>query len=126
MRWVKSQSAKGSTSGTPIHVWGPLFFLIFCPIKVTGQAHLLKEKNMIFAANHASYLDPFVLLTVLPENTIFIVKKELMKLPMISRVMKKLNYMTVDRWEFAQNIEDTKRIQHLCSRYLLQARDIIF
>lgn len=96
-----------------IRIWARLlFFFMFCPLKVAGREYLSTNQEMIFAANHASYIDPFALITLMPTNTIFIVKKELMKLPMIGRVMKKLNYITVDRWEFAQNIEDTKRIQY--------------
>ena len=67
-------------------------------------------KPMIYVANHASYTDSLILLAVLPVGTLFVSKRELFRIPFVSVAMKKLRFISVDRWEFAQNIEDTKTI----------------
>ncbi|MGD9591177.1 MAG: lysophospholipid acyltransferase family protein, partial [Candidatus Berkiella sp.] len=61
----------------------------------------------IYIANHASYLDAVVLISLLPIGVKFVAKKELMKVPLLSVILKKLNMITVDRIDFVANINDT-------------------
>jgi len=51
----------------------------------------------IFAANHASAVDPCVLLPVLPRRVSFIVKKELFRVPIFSAGMRLAQFISVDR-----------------------------
>lgn len=101
----RSQSAK------LIKIWCKICIkLSFCPLHIEGENNLYLKKPMIFVANHASYSDAFLLLSILPAGALFIGKKELLKWPMASSVMRKLNYIAVDRWDLSQNVEDTKLI----------------
>jgi acyl carrier protein len=80
----------------------------FCPLQVSGQENLTlaKAKPVIYAANHASYIDTIILLSLLPPETRFIGKKELLKAPVIGTFIKKLGHLVVDRTTH-QGVEDT-------------------
>lgn len=87
-----------------------LFVLSGCRIVVDNAARLRQVKPIIYVANHFSYADALILFSILPSGTLFIVKKELLKVRMVSSAIKKLGFIAVDRWDFSQNIEDTKQI----------------
>lgn len=96
-----------------IRLWTKLLLILaFCPVKVIKNPNPSKAKPLIYAANHFSYVDSVILLSILPAGTLFIGKKELQKWPIISNIINKLNFITVDRWDFSQNIEDAKHIQN--------------
>jgi fatty-acyl-CoA synthase len=86
------------------------FFLSGYPIKVHGIEKLQQSKPVIFVANHASYIDPALLLAILPTNTTFVGKKELSGIPIARTVMKYLKYLTVDREDFAQSQTDVEKM----------------
>lgn len=88
-----------------------LFKMAFIPIKVINHAKTPSTTPIIYVANHCSYTDVFALHAILPPDTIYIGKKELAEFPLIGSVMKKLNYVFIDRLDFLKNIEDTKSIQ---------------
>lgn len=88
-----------------------LFTLSGCRMTIENAYHLNQATPIIYVANHFSYTDSLVMLAILPPGTLFIGKKELLKTPMISSVIKKLGFITVDRWDFSQNIEDIKKIK---------------
>ncbi len=88
-----------------------LSFLAFCPIKVEGKNNLTQTGPLIYAANHASYLDAVVLLSLLPAKTRFVGKKELFTLFFVGTMMRKLGHFFVDRTDFPKGIEDTKQIE---------------
>lgn len=87
-----------------------LFWLSACPLRVRGQEHLAHDEPVIFVSNHASYVDAVVLLTLLPENTLFVGKKELLQAPILRSFMKKFRFLTVDRLDFSQSLSDVERI----------------
>ncbi len=84
--------------------------LSFCRFTINGRKNLQQTKPMVYVANHASYFDSVILFALLPKNTLFIGKKELRQWPFIGKVFKKFNYLTVDRMDFAKNLEDTQHI----------------
>lgn len=81
-----------------------------CPVKVIGRENLTKASPILFAVNHASYIDALVLLSVLPFNARAVGKKELFNLPVIGRLMRKLDYLSVDRMDLPRGLEDTQQI----------------
>jgi len=94
-----------------VKLWARLLTIFcFCPLNIKDRKNLDLKKPVIYASNHGSYTDSLVLLAVLPAGTLFIGKKELLSIPFVASALRKLNYLTVDRWDFAQNIEDTKQI----------------
>ncbi len=85
--------------------------LIGCPIKVTGKEHLKEVGTCVYIANHASYIDAVVLLALLPPGVSFVAKKELLKVPLLRNIMKKLNYITVNRMDFSSNLTESTEIE---------------
>ena len=85
----------------------------FCPIKVIGSEKLIVSSPMLFVANHSSYVDSFILIEILPLQTRFVGKKELLSTPILRTFMKKLGYLSVDRLDLSKGLEDTKRIEQV-------------
>jgi fatty-acyl-CoA synthase len=116
--WIVALLSPKSFSAKIIKGWSKLLFKFsFCPIHVFHEKNLSQEEHTIFVANHASYTDAFVLLAILPAGTVFVGKKELLSLPIVSSIMRKLNYIAVDRWDMTQNLEDTKTIQQALEKH---------
>jgi fatty-acyl-CoA synthase len=92
-------------SATLCHYWAKIFFpLIFCPIKIVNKHNLYRDKNVIFVANHSSYLDAFLCFAVLPPKTRFVGKQELANAPIIRDVVRKLDHIMIDRGHFPEGI----------------------
>lgn len=83
----------------------------FCPLIVKGKSNLKQAHPVIYTANHASYIDSVVALAILPEATRLIGKAELLQTPIIRTFIKKLNFITVDRFDLAKGIADAKIIE---------------
>lgn len=114
--WMLILMMPSQVGGRLIKKWARvLLFCMFCPVKVK-QHQNFAAIPLIFTANHASYMDSVVLVAILPENTLFIGKKELLKVPVIGSTMRKLKYLTVDRMDFSKNIHDTKNIKQQLER----------
>jgi fatty-acyl-CoA synthase len=91
-----------------------LFFrLATCSVSVIGKENLQKFPSYIIVANHFSYIDSLLLLSILPIDIIFVGKKELLQTSFIKTIFKKLNYLTVDRLDFSRNLEDSKLIEEM-------------
>ncbi len=94
-------------------IWARVtLMLVGCPLRVTGKNNAATSP-VIYAANHASYIDPFVLLAILPRNTCFIGKQEVLDMPFVRTFVKKLGYLTVNRLDSAKGVEDTKAIEQV-------------
>lgn len=92
--------------------WARNFFrLSFCPLNIKGKENLTEHSPMIFVANHTSYSDALLLLSILPLNVLFIAKKEVLTMPIIKTFVKKLGFLTVDRLDFAKNLENKNSIE---------------
>lgn len=82
----------------------------FCPVKVIDADNLYKSTPVIFAVNHASYIDAVTLLSVLPVGTRFVAKKEVFTVPILRTFVQKLNCLSMDRVDLSKGLEDTKSI----------------
>ena len=88
-----------------------VFFLAGCRLTVIGKENLNNIKPMIIVSNHTSYVDVMVLMAVLPNDIIFIGKKELLNVPIIRRFFTKMGNISVDRLDFTQSLDDTEKIK---------------
>jgi 1-acyl-sn-glycerol-3-phosphate acyltransferase len=79
-------------------LWGTglLKFLGIKP-EVSGLENLEPNRPYIFAANHQSAFDIFVLLTVLPPKVRFLAKKELFAIPLFGPALEKSGSLPIDR-----------------------------
>jgi 1-acyl-sn-glycerol-3-phosphate acyltransferase len=57
------------------------FFLVYFRMRRIGREHVPKDGPLIFAANHRSFLDPFVIGTLRNRPIYFVAKKELFTKP---------------------------------------------
>jgi len=89
--------------GTLIHrkcavPWGKtILFICGVKIRVKGVENIRKDTPCIYMSNHQSYFDIFALLAGLPVDFKFIMKKELMGIPILGTAMKRAGYISLDR-----------------------------
>lgn len=65
-------------------------------IRVEGLENIPK-RACIFAANHASNLDPPALVSVIPRRVSFLAKKEIFRIPILATAMRVAQFVPVDR-----------------------------
>jgi len=68
-------------------------------VQLKGYECIQGNKPRIFMANHSSYFDIFALLSALPVDFKFIVKQELMAIPIFGHAMKRAGYIGIEREE---------------------------
>lgn len=66
-------------------------------IAITGMENVPRDRCCIFMSNHVSNLDPPVLLPLIPGRTSILLKRELMKIPMLGTAMRLGDFVPVDR-----------------------------
>ena len=64
---------------------------------IKGLENIKRDSPQIFMSNHQSFFDIFTLLAGLPVDFKFILKKELMKIPLFGTAMKRAQYISIDR-----------------------------
>jgi 1-acyl-sn-glycerol-3-phosphate acyltransferase len=74
-------------------------------VEIQGLEHLRPGRNYIFMANHASNLDPPVLIPVVPGRCSVLVKKELFRIPILGTGMRVADLVPVDRSDREAAIE---------------------
>ncbi len=65
--------------------------------EIVGLEHVPVGRNCIFMCNHVSNLDPPVVLPLLPGRSSVLLKKELMKVPLLGRAMRMAKFVPVER-----------------------------
>jgi len=79
--------------------------LVGVKIEVRGLENLAPGRNYIFMSNHASNLDPPVLVPVIPGRCSILVKKELYRVPVLGTGMRLAELVPVDRGDHEAAIE---------------------
>jgi len=87
-----------------------LFILTFTPLRVTGSEHLDPEQAHIVVANHASYLDGFIVTAALDISIHFIVKGELARILPARLLLQRFGVEFVDRFNSNKAASDVNRI----------------
>jgi len=77
-------------------VFQPFFHLYFRMSRI-GREHVLQDGPMIIAANHRSFLDPFVIGTIVRRPVYFVAKKELFRKPLTAWFLNSLGAFPIDR-----------------------------
>jgi 1-acyl-sn-glycerol-3-phosphate acyltransferase len=86
----------------PIYVLGRIcihlgLMLAGVRVRARGLEHLGDDRNLVLMANHASLLDPCVLLEAVPVDFKVLVKRELFKVPFLGTAMLRAGLIPVDR-----------------------------
>lgn len=71
---------------------------------------LLPSGPCVIVANHASYLDGFVMATVIPRELRYVVKEDLRGGFLIKRFLRRVGAVLVGRFDFQHSDAETKRI----------------
>jgi 1-acyl-sn-glycerol-3-phosphate acyltransferase len=67
------------------------------PVEVEGLDRLTPGRAYVFAANHASFVDVWILVAMLPGSVRFIAKRELLRVPLIGSAIRATGQIPVDR-----------------------------
>jgi 1-acyl-sn-glycerol-3-phosphate acyltransferase len=70
--------------------------LLSVDVRVTGIENI-PPRSCVFVANHASNLDPMVLVPAIPRRVGILVKRELFRIPVFSAAMRAAHFVPVDR-----------------------------
>ena len=73
------------------------FFLIYFRLSRKGRHHIPKQGPVILAANHRSFLDPFMIGACAPRPVYYVAKKELFRGRLISWFLNSLGAFPVNR-----------------------------
>lgn len=83
----------------------PILFLSGVKLTVKGEENVLKEQSALYVFNHRGFFDILVGYTTAPYPTAFISKKEIAGIPMVSRWMKFMNCLFLDREDIRQGLQ---------------------
>ena len=76
-----------------------------CKREIVGREKIPRDTAVMYAANHRSFYDIILMYTAVPNQTLFIAKKELKKFVCIAQWMYFLNCLFMDRGNIKQNLE---------------------
>lgn len=74
-----------------------LLFFSGVRVEVEGRERLPAAGGVVYMANHQSYLDPPILLAVLPGQLSFLAKAELFRVPLLGLVLRAGGLIPIDR-----------------------------
>jgi 1-acyl-sn-glycerol-3-phosphate acyltransferase len=79
-------------------LWGKIALLANrVKVEIDGIEHLNEKGPYIFMSNHQGYYDVFALLSHLPYQFKWLVKKELFSIPFLGWTMAAVGYISIDR-----------------------------
>jgi 1-acyl-sn-glycerol-3-phosphate acyltransferase len=70
----------------------------------------LPASPCVIVANHASYLDGLVVAAALPPDFAFVIKKEMVRVPLASLLLKRLGSEFVERFDRHKSAVDARRV----------------
>ena len=87
-----------------------ILLLAGCRVDVSGLGNLHKLGPAIFVGNHASYLDPVLLMAVLPVDLRFAAKGRLAFYPLLGTAIRKGEHITIEKRELSQQIQGANAV----------------
>jgi 1-acyl-sn-glycerol-3-phosphate acyltransferase len=84
------------------------------PFKVEGLERLPKTPCVV-VANHASYIDAIAIVAALPPDFAFVIKKEMVKVPLASLLLRRLGSQFVERFDRHKGATDARRVLKLAA-----------
>jgi 1-acyl-sn-glycerol-3-phosphate acyltransferase len=90
--------------------WGRnLLKIAHIPVRVEGLEHLAAGQAYVFAANHRSNFDIFVLISVLPGRFLWVAKKSLFEVPILGQALSRMGSVSVDRTNLRSAVQSLDR-----------------
>ena len=97
--------------------WGQnLLRVAHIPIQVEGLEHLKPGQAYVFAANHRSNFDIFVLVAVLPGRFLWVAKKSLFHIPVLGQALSRMGSISVDRDNLRSAVQSLDRATAIVKR----------
>jgi 1-acyl-sn-glycerol-3-phosphate acyltransferase len=84
------------------------------PFTVEGL-HRLPQVPCVVVANHASYIDGLVAAAALPPDFAFVIKKEMVRVPLASLLLRRLGSQFVERFDRHKGGVDARRVLKLAA-----------
>jgi 1-acyl-sn-glycerol-3-phosphate acyltransferase len=84
------------------------------PLRIHGLDHL-PEAPCVLVANHASYIDGVVAAAALPPRFAFVIKKEMVSVPLASLLLRRLGSAFVERNDRHKGASDARRVWKLAA-----------
>jgi glycerol-3-phosphate dehydrogenase (NAD(P)+) len=85
------------------------FFYIYFRYRRIGREHIPKQGPVIIAANHRSFLDPFVIATMARRPMYYVAKAEIFEIPIVGRLVSALGGFPVRRGAGDQDMIETAK-----------------
>jgi 1-acyl-sn-glycerol-3-phosphate acyltransferase len=85
------------------------FFHVYFRMRRLGMEHVPTSGPVIFAVNHRSFLDPFVIGTLTRRPVYYVAKKELFTHPVVGWLLNRLGAFPIDRGAGDQQAMETAR-----------------
>ena len=99
--------------------WSSLCLKIFFSTKIVvkGRENIITNNNFFIACSHQSMFETFFLQTIF-NSPIFILKKELIKIPVFGWYLKKIGSITIDRNKISkENLGFSEKIILRCQKF---------
>ena len=82
-----------------------VMFVSGCKKTIIGVENIPKDTPVMYAANHRSFYDIILAYATVPNQTAFISKMEIKKMPCVAQWMYFLNCLFMDRGDVKQNLQ---------------------
>jgi 1-acyl-sn-glycerol-3-phosphate acyltransferase len=79
--------------------------------RVTGLDHLRGLASGILVCNHASYIDPIVLMAAIPVDFHFVAKRALTRYPLIGTVIRQAEHRTIERAALSDRLAGAEEVE---------------
>src|SRR5258708_8681752 len=79
------------------------------PFTVEGLQRL-PNTPCVVVANHASYIDAIAIVAALPPDFAFVIKKEMVRVPLASLLLRRLGSQFVERFDRHKGATDARRV----------------
>jgi 1-acyl-sn-glycerol-3-phosphate acyltransferase len=93
--------------------WWSRVVLTACGVRphVVGLQHLDALGAGVFVANHASYIDPIVLMAAIPVEFHFVAKRALLEYPLIGTVIRKAEHLTIEKAGLSDRLAGADQVE---------------
>ena len=87
------------------HVFNLVMALSGCKKTIVGVERIPSDTPVMYAANHRSFYDIVLAYATVPNQTAFVSKMEIKKMPCVAQWMYFLNCLFMDRGDVKQNLD---------------------
>lgn len=102
----------GRTVDRLIGLWTRLILICGgCRVRIIGRDRVPTNQPVVFVANHSSYLDPPLMMSVLPIGVRFAAKGRLADYPILGLAIRKGGHIPIDKSNQTQRVEGASTIR---------------